>query len=74
MVIKLKQVFHSDKYMSLHVNYKFVNASKLYKALREMFVVNGVCNNKSGNDSTRIMINIIISVAGARTVLQIPLG
>ena len=21
-----------------------------------MFVVNGVCNNKSGNDSTRIMI------------------
>ena len=33
-----------------------------------MFVVNGVCNNKCGSDSTRIMIDII---AGARTVLQI---
>ena len=38
-----------------------------------MFVVNGVCNNKYENNSTRIMINIIISVAGTRTVLQIPL-
>ena len=39
-----------------------------------MFVVNGVCNNKCGSDSTRVRINIIIFVAGTRTVLQIPLN